>query len=212
MAVREKSLPVAIGLNFVLVGLGYFYMDRPFSGIGCLLIAIYTYAGYGLYGLLGSWLSLNLVMLIDMLILRSINKQEVAAATTKKCPNCAETIKLEARVCRYCQTKLFSSNAEQVDMSAIASFNKGQQSPTASIDDLVGDWEPEAEAKTEPLATPAPVSVSPPSEADRYLAHAKDVLQTDPKRAALVCRTIIKRWPDTTASKNATRLLEEKLS
>lgn len=43
---------------------------------------------------------------VDMIILFSKNKKKIAEATTKKCPSCAEVIQREAKVCRFCNTKL----------------------------------------------------------------------------------------------------------
>jgi len=42
------------------------------------------------------------IMVIDLMILDHKNKNQVALATTRKCPFCAEQIKREAKVCRYC--------------------------------------------------------------------------------------------------------------
>ena len=47
-------------------------------------------------------------MAIDMVILNNKNKAVIAQETTKKCPNCAELIKREAKSCRFCNAELDS--------------------------------------------------------------------------------------------------------
>jgi hypothetical protein len=99
---QEKSLPLAIGLNFVLPGLGYMYMGRVIVGIGALLLFALAVAGSGLLFLLPIWLGLNIIMAIDMVILNDKRKKAIAAATLRKCPACAEMIQREAKICRFC--------------------------------------------------------------------------------------------------------------
>jgi uncharacterized protein YecT (DUF1311 family)/TM2 domain-containing membrane protein YozV len=103
--VKEKSLPLAIGLNFLLPGLGYMYMGKLFVGIfTCLLIGT-IYFTTPLFLVIVMWFVLNLIMLIDMLILSGKNKKALVTQNTKKCPNCAELVQREAKVCRYCNVK-----------------------------------------------------------------------------------------------------------
>jgi hypothetical protein len=61
--------------------------------LGGLLLAIPT------------WLAMNIMMAIDMLILSKRNKAKIIAETMKKCPACAELIKKEAKICRFCNLK-----------------------------------------------------------------------------------------------------------
>lgn len=102
----EKSLPLAIGLNILLPGLGYLYMGRWIIGIigGFLIIAIL--ATTPLATLLLVWLVLAAIMAIDMVILFNKRKTKIEQETSMKCPRCAETIRRDAKVCRYCHSEL----------------------------------------------------------------------------------------------------------
>ena len=102
---KEKSLPLAIGLNLLLPGIGYVYMGKWVVGIHpCLLVVGITQLLVWLF-IFPTWIGLNVIMALDMVILNNKNKKKVAEATTKKCPNCAELIQREAKVCRFCNTK-----------------------------------------------------------------------------------------------------------
>ena len=105
VTVKEKSLPLAIGLNLLLPGIGYMYMGKWVVGIFACLLIVGIFATTGLLVILPTWIGLNLIMAIDMMLLSNKNKKKVAEATTKKCPNCAEIIQREAKVCRFCNTK-----------------------------------------------------------------------------------------------------------
>lgn len=101
----EKNLPMAIGLNILWPGAGYIYYGRVALGI---VLAIFV----PILAIMGSYIVLILfwvVMFIDLIIMNNKNKKEIEFATTKKCPNCAELIKAEARLCRFCGTK-FTEN------------------------------------------------------------------------------------------------------
>lgn len=101
---KEKSLPLAIGLNILLPGIGYMYMGKWIVGIIACLLIIAIYATTGLVFLFPTWTGINVIMGIDMIMLSNKNKKKVLEATTKKCPNCAELIQREAKVCRFCST------------------------------------------------------------------------------------------------------------
>ena len=101
-APAEKSIPLAIGLNLLLPGVGYMYMGRVLLGICVLLLIGGIYAGTAMLGFFYAWGGLNLIMAIDMLILGRKREKDIAAATTKVCPKCAESIKRDAKVCRFC--------------------------------------------------------------------------------------------------------------
>ncbi len=103
--VKEKSLPLAIGLNLLLPGIGYMYMGKWIVGIFACFLIVGIYASTGMLFVVPTWIGLNVIMAIDMIILSNKNKKKVAEALTRKCPNCAELIQREAKMCRFCNTK-----------------------------------------------------------------------------------------------------------
>lgn len=99
----DKSLPMAIGLYFIFAGAGYVYMQRWFADLFALLFCIFTYALTATYGgIVGAWAVMNIIMACDMLILRNKRIRE----TTMKCTQCAEMIRRDARVCRFCHAEV----------------------------------------------------------------------------------------------------------
>lgn len=100
--VQEKSTALAIGLNFILPGLGYIYMGRLIIGILCSFLLLATYFTTPIIKILPVWFSMNIIMVIDMFILGSKRKKEIEKQNTMPCPECAELIKKEAKKCRFC--------------------------------------------------------------------------------------------------------------
>lgn len=105
-ATKAKNLPLAIGLNILLPGLGYIYYGKWIVGLagGALVIAIA--ASNPARSALMVWLMMNAIMLIDMMLLHSRMKKKFAAANLIKCPSCAESIMEEAKKCRFCGESL----------------------------------------------------------------------------------------------------------
>jgi hypothetical protein len=102
----SKSLPLAIGLNILLPGLGYAYFGRQILGI--LIIIVTAYILMKGFALFTPWLALNVIMAIDMLILSNRQTEQTKAATSKQCPQCAETVQKAALVCKHCGHKFAS--------------------------------------------------------------------------------------------------------
>ncbi len=101
-APAEKYIPFAIGLNMVLPGAGYMYMGRFVLGIFALILIGMILAATPVFIFFSAWIGLNVFMAVDMLILGKKREKEIASVTTKMCPRCAETIKRDAKVCRFC--------------------------------------------------------------------------------------------------------------
>lgn len=105
-ATKEKSLPLAIGLNLLFPGLGYLYMGKWIVGIFASLLIIMIYLTTAMLFLAPTWITMNIIMVIDMLILSNKNKKKFIEESTKKCINCAELIQKEAKICKHCGTKI----------------------------------------------------------------------------------------------------------
>ena len=105
---KEKSIPFAIGLNFLAPGLGYMYMGKIIVGIAALFLILGIYASTTIDTFLTSWLGLNVIMAIDMLMLGKKKQKELANKTMIKCPKCAELIQKEAQICKHCKSDISS--------------------------------------------------------------------------------------------------------
>ncbi len=109
VATLEKSLPLAIGLNLVLPGVGYIYMGKFIVGIFACLLIVGIYLSTAMIIIAPTWIGLNVIMAIDMLILSNKNKKKLQEKSMMKCPNCAELIQKEAKICRFCSTRFDAS-------------------------------------------------------------------------------------------------------
>jgi len=102
---KEKSIPLAIGLNILLPGVGYMYMGKLFLGIAAFLLILMMLLASPLIGG-AAWFSMNVIMAIDMVILGKKREKQISEGSTMKCPRCAELIKKEAKVCRFCNAPI----------------------------------------------------------------------------------------------------------
>jgi TM2 domain-containing membrane protein YozV len=102
---EKKSITVAVLLNFFIPGTGYMYMGKIGLGITALLMTALLLIEASITTYLFVWAIMNVIMAIDMLLIgRKQQKEisEIVAMTTKVCPKYAETIKVDALVCRFC--------------------------------------------------------------------------------------------------------------
>jgi hypothetical protein len=105
--IKSKNIWLAIGLNLVYLGAGYFYMGRKTLGVLLMIIATGFAAlimGYppAESAILTIWIGMFVVTCVDMLVLNNKIQKE----TTKPCPYCAEPIKKEAIFCLHCKKDL----------------------------------------------------------------------------------------------------------
>jgi TM2 domain-containing membrane protein YozV len=103
---KEKSTGAAIILNFLLPGAGYMYMGRIITGIVALVVFSLCFLIMSAAASSSIWFLANLVMAFDMTQLARKRRQLMAADQTRKCPECAEAVQKEAKVCRFCGFKL----------------------------------------------------------------------------------------------------------
>ena len=100
---KSKSLPLAIGLNLLLPGVGYVYMGRWILGIAACALILAIFKSNAAQNALLVWLAMNALMAVDMVMLDNKNKKKIKDRETVKCGSCAELILAEAKICRYCQ-------------------------------------------------------------------------------------------------------------
>ena len=73
---QAKSLQLAIQLNLVFPGLGYFYIGKTIIGIAAVLLFIGICATTGLSHIIQTYIVINVIMAIDMFIWNSRNKKK----------------------------------------------------------------------------------------------------------------------------------------
>jgi hypothetical protein len=47
---------------------------------------------------------------------RNIEKQKIRSGEMKKCPNCAELVKVEANICRFCNTAFYDLDTSEAGL------------------------------------------------------------------------------------------------
>lgn len=115
----QKSLGMAIGLNLLLFGCGYFYLGLTGGGLACLFVDLLFLIGAVGIGpvALGFGLFVQVIGAIDLMTrfnkLNAEREQKMAEARalrerldSKVCPYCGERIKKSAVVCRFCHSNL----------------------------------------------------------------------------------------------------------
>lgn len=97
--VAEKNIWIAIGLNLIVPGLGYLYMGRDVAGLVLILAMLSALFFLPLAMIL---VLLAIPMQIIMALDIAIRHRKLIAAASRACPHCAEPIRIQATVCRYC--------------------------------------------------------------------------------------------------------------
>jgi len=59
-AIKEKSIPLAIGLNFLFPGIGYMYMGKVIIGIAALLLVLAIFTTTSIDTLVITWIGKTL--------------------------------------------------------------------------------------------------------------------------------------------------------
>ena len=106
---KEKNIFSAVVLNVLLPGLGYIYMGKIVVGIAALFLIMTLYViSFVFAPVLFSkvWFVMNIIMTVDMLILRNKMNKKYEEETMIECPMCTELIKKKAKVCSHCGVKL----------------------------------------------------------------------------------------------------------
>ena len=83
-ASQEKSLRLAIQLNLVFPGFGYFYIGKSNVGIAAILVVIGIYATTGLSYLFHTYIGVNAIMAVDMIIWNRRNKKELVVGQKRE--------------------------------------------------------------------------------------------------------------------------------
>lgn len=76
---REKSLQLAIQLNLVFPGFGYFYIGQTAVGIAAILLVTGIYVTTALTYILHAYVGMNVIMAIHLFIWNRRRKKKNAA-------------------------------------------------------------------------------------------------------------------------------------
>jgi hypothetical protein len=98
LVIERRAMPLLLSWVVFSVLVGVVASSRGRSGVGFFFLSLLLSPLVGL-----------IVVLVMKPAAADIERQQIASGDMKKCPFCAELVRAEARVCRYCNREFASA-------------------------------------------------------------------------------------------------------